>query len=412
VSTRTATDVTRCSALFTLVYASMGASGILGQPIASLTKDGLGLSAGQSALFMALASAPTYLAPMYAFLSDAVPLLGARRRSYLLLGGLAGAVAWWCLGGVRTPTYALALACLAAGLVAMDLATTVANGLMVEEGKPRGLTGVFQSIQWGAANAASLVTTLVSGYLLAWFGGQAVFRWYALCPLLVAVAAAVVVREPRRRRDADALPRAAADLRAAASTPQQWALAAFVFAWFFSPGLGAALYYCQRDVLHFDPGFIGVLGAVFQGAGIGAALLYNRVSRRQRMRRLLCAAVALGATGHMAYLLLSSRAAALAVYALDGTLSMFAMLAVFDLAARAAPDGIEGTAFSVVRTARVVATLSGGVLGGWLYETVGLQALIAISAGFTLACGLFVPLLPCAEDGAARRQVAATPVAT
>ena len=43
--------------------------------------------------------------PLYGFISDAVPLLGYRRRSYLALCGLLGAASWAAMGaGVTTPS--------------------------------------------------------------------------------------------------------------------------------------------------------------------------------------------------------------------------------------------------------------------------------------------------------------------
>ena len=43
--------------------------------------------------------------PLYGFMSDAVPLFGYRRRSYLALCGVLGAASWAALGGaVSSPS--------------------------------------------------------------------------------------------------------------------------------------------------------------------------------------------------------------------------------------------------------------------------------------------------------------------
>jgi MFS family permease len=105
-------------------------------------------------------------------------------------------------------------------------------------------------------------------------------------------------------------------------------------------------------------------------------------------------AVVVGTIGHLSYLGMVDRVTAIGAYALDGVMSMFAVLAVFDLGARVAPDRIEGGAFAILTSARVVAVLSAGVVGGWLYEIVGLHTLIAVSAGFTAACAFFICWLP------------------
>lgn len=45
----------------------------------------------QVAVLVGLAGLPWVVKPLYGFLSDSVPLFGYRRRSYLILCGLAGA---------------------------------------------------------------------------------------------------------------------------------------------------------------------------------------------------------------------------------------------------------------------------------------------------------------------------------
>src|SRR5690242_20215623 len=107
-----------CSRVLALVYVAMGASGIVGQALSSLTKDQLRLSASGAAVFMAVASVPTYLGPAYALISDSFPLFGSRRRGYLVLSGLIGASAWFLLASRLASAYAGALALVAAALLA------------------------------------------------------------------------------------------------------------------------------------------------------------------------------------------------------------------------------------------------------------------------------------------------------
>jgi hypothetical protein len=45
----------------------------------------------QVAVLVGLAGLPWVVKPLYGFISDSVPLFGYRRRSYLMLCGLAGA---------------------------------------------------------------------------------------------------------------------------------------------------------------------------------------------------------------------------------------------------------------------------------------------------------------------------------
>lgn len=44
----------------------------------------------QVAVLVGLAGLPWVIKPLYGFISDSIPLFGYRRRSYLMLCGLAG----------------------------------------------------------------------------------------------------------------------------------------------------------------------------------------------------------------------------------------------------------------------------------------------------------------------------------
>ena len=48
-------------------------------------------SAAQVALLTSISAAPWVVKPLYGFLSDTVPILGYRRRSYLVICGVLGA---------------------------------------------------------------------------------------------------------------------------------------------------------------------------------------------------------------------------------------------------------------------------------------------------------------------------------
>src|SRR5262245_15912819 len=116
---------------------------------------------------MALLALPWSIKPAFGLLSDFVPLLGSRRRSYLLLANGMAAVSLlllalvplspgnlWVLFTLLLPT-----------TVGIALGDVIVDALMVEKGQPRGLTWRFQSIQWAAANTALLLTGAVGGYI-------------------------------------------------------------------------------------------------------------------------------------------------------------------------------------------------------------------------------------------------------
>jgi hypothetical protein len=73
-----------------VVYLVQGLLGLSRLAVFSLFKDELGLDPAAVGLLTGLGYAPWLIKPLYGFLSDAVPLWGYRRRSYLVVCGVVG----------------------------------------------------------------------------------------------------------------------------------------------------------------------------------------------------------------------------------------------------------------------------------------------------------------------------------
>jgi MFS family permease len=88
--------------------------------------------------------------PVYGLVSDFVPLFGWRRKSYLLFSSSLACAMGLAAGFSTEYTYwrlAMLYTVMGLGLAFTDV---LADALMVENGKPRGLTGAFQSVQWAS----------------------------------------------------------------------------------------------------------------------------------------------------------------------------------------------------------------------------------------------------------------------
>ena len=142
-------------------------AGLATTPIFFLLKDEMRLSAADTATFLALVGFAWNVKPLYGLVSDLVPLLGYRRRSYLLVTTAMAALGWLVLGLLPAYPWGVTLAIL--GLTGLGLAFTdvLCDAVMVEEGKARSLTGRFQSIQWAAVYGASVLAGVGGGYLAA-----------------------------------------------------------------------------------------------------------------------------------------------------------------------------------------------------------------------------------------------------
>ncbi len=399
----------RLAVLFGIVYFAQGMWYLPNQTITISLKDG-GLSAGQVATFFAITTVPWLIKPLSGLLSDFVPLFGYHRKSYLMLTSGTAAAAGLLLGVTGDHSYwrmAAFVTLMALGLAFTDV---LVDALMVENGKPMGMTGAFQSVQWGAITAASILVGELGGYLAEHRRLHAAFFLAACFPLVSLLMAAVFVREAPARTDREGFRTTWTSIRQALREREVWVVGGFILFWTFSPSFGPALLYYQTDRLHFSQQFIGHLGALAAVAGVAGAFIYAPLSRRLPLTRLINLAIGVAVVGTLAYLLYRDHVSALIIDVVSGCVGMITLLAFLDLAAKSCPRHVEATFFALLMSVYNGGTQISQNIGGRLYDSFGYTPLVLISAAFTAAAWLLVPLVRIdrIEAKAKRAQVPAS----
>lgn len=367
-------------------------SGLANQPVLYLLKEEMGLSAAQVGVFFALLGLGWTIKPLYGVLSDLFPLAGFHRKSYLLCMSALGTGSWLALSFLP-PQYNIVLLLLTLCAATLAFCDVLIDALMVETGRPLGLTGSFQAVQWAAISLAFTLAQLGGGYLATYAAPQHVFLLSACFPLVTFFVTLRYVREPRARTERERRRDAGASLRQAARSPRLWLVMGFLFFWNFSPSLGTPLVYYQADVLRFSKVFIGTLGAVHNAAGALGALLFLVYCRNLPLDTLLYVAVGLGVASTLCFIGLVGPKSATVIFLFFGAITQFTHLAVLDLAARSCPVRAEGTVFALLMSSLNVGRAGATFLGGWLYDHWGLTPLILTSATVTALCWFLVPLL-------------------
>jgi len=408
-------EAQRLAVLFGVVYLAQGMWSLPNQTITVVLKD-RGLTAGQVADFFLLATLPWLVKPAYGLLSDFVPLFGRRRKSYFLLTcGLAAGAGLVLASGVliiRGPieTYDLGLTVfgtrfamrltLVAGvatftLMALGLAFTdvLTDAMMVESGRPRGLTGAFQSVQWACITVAAVGVGILGGWLAETRSLRGAFALAACFPLISLGVAALFVHEPRVRTDRLALRRTWVAIVSALRERDLWVVAGFILFWTFSPSFGPAFLYYQTDTLGFSQQFIGVLASLSAAAGVAGAMLYAPISRRFRLHTLINVSIGIAVVATLAYLLYRDAASAMLIDTLFGGAAMITQLAFLDLAAKACPKHVEATFFALLMSVYNGGSQLSQNVGARLYDELGYVPLVLLSASLTALAWLLVPLV-------------------
>jgi MFS family permease len=386
-------DARRLAMLFAVVYFSQGMYYVSGQPVTFTLKEKLHLTATQVGTFGWITLFPWIIKPLYGLLSDSVPLFGRRRKSYFLITCTLATAGGLALASLETPRYwplALLIVLMSFGIAFNDVLT---DAMMVENGKPLGLTGTFQAVQWGAINVATVLVGIIGGYFAQRGDLRGAFLVASVFPALAGIMGAIFIHEAPAKARAEEFREAWEGIRKAVGDRTMWVVAGFIFFWTFSPSIGIPLYYYQTDTLKFSQQFIGLLGSLAAGASIVGAAFYAPLSRRVSLHRIVVVSIGLGVVGTLVYLLYDSRTAALIIDTSFGGLGMIVQLAFLDLAAKACPKHAEGTFFALLMSVYNLGTQGSQVTGGYLYDWIGYTPLVLISAAMTGAAYLLLPLV-------------------
>ncbi len=177
----------KLSMTFGLIYffSTNGMASLPGLAVSYLLKDVLKMTASQAAYFGAVTMLGWVIKPIWGIISDAFPIFGYRRKSYLIITCLIAAGIWFVLGQIQNYTVIFLILAFTASNFAYAFNDVVCDGLMVETGKPNGLVPKFTSWQWGAVYTAEIFTSIAGGWVAVNLKNQTIFTINAIFPLIV-----------------------------------------------------------------------------------------------------------------------------------------------------------------------------------------------------------------------------------
>lgn len=391
----------RLCLIFAAIYffSTNGMASLPGLAVSYLLKDVLKMTASQAAYFGAITMLGWVIKPLWGMISDALPIFGYRRKSYLTLTALFAAGIWFSLGQIQNYTVAFLLLIFMVSSFVYAFNDVVCDGLMVQTGKPYGLTGKFQSWQWRAVYIAGIITSLAGGWVAENLKYQTIFSINAIFPLLVLFLVLFLVNEKKSGNRREQWLASIESLKLAVKDKILWFVAFFLFFWTFSPSFGTPFFYYANDILKFDKIFFGIIGAVGNAASAVGAIVFTRFSKKFETKKLLYFAIVFGVLTTLFDLIyftpfvLNNLWRARIIYVVSaGTLSIlgaFILLTMLNLAAIICPKYSEGTTFAALMSVWNLGQMGSAAFGGWLFDLVGLQVLIIVSATFT-AFALFL----------------------
>ncbi len=373
------------------VYFVQGILGLARLAVSFFLKDELGLTPAQVSALLGIVALPWIIKPLFGFMSDGLPIFGYRRRPYLILSGILGAISWVSLA---TVVHTAIGATLAIALTALSTAVSdvIVDSLVVERARGESLAqaGSLQSLSWGTVALGGLMSAYFSGMLLEHFTTRTVFWITALFPLIVSAVAWLIAESPvsqavenNNSSNPPTVKHQLQQLRKAITQKAIWLPTAFLFIFLATPSADSAFFFFTTNELHFQPEFLGRVHLVTSIAGLVGVWIFQSFLKTVPFRVIFGWSTVLSAVLGMSLLVLvthtnrtlgiDDRWFSLSDSLILTLMGQIAYMPVLVLAARLCPPGVEATLFavlmSVTNLAQVVSKELGAVLTHWLGVT-------------------------------------------
>jgi len=284
--------------------------------------------------------------------------------------------------------------------VGVAFSDVVADGLMIDKGQPRGITGLLQSVQWGSNYAAGVAAAVIGGWL-AQTGRQE--AGFLLCAGITGVAfglALFAVDENRPAPEGESAGGAVRALGRALRDPLILAVCAFLFLWSFQPFSPSVLYVYATREIGLSEQFYGYKMALLSSAAVFGSVAYGFYCRRVAFMTLIHLSIAAGVACTTAYWFLEGARSAIVVTLVVGFTYVTATLIQLDLTARVCPPRVAATLFALVMALSNLSLSLADGAGGFLYDLVtplwgpraAFNLLVGLGAAFTAVCWVLVPV--------------------
>ncbi|GLT60332.1 hypothetical protein SLA2020_331030 [Shorea laevis] len=377
-----------------MVYFVQGVLGLSRLAVSFYLKDDLHLDPAETAVISGFSALPWLIKPLYGFISDSVPLFGYRRRSYLILSGLLGALSWSLMATFVDSKYGAAF-CILLGSLSVAFSDVVVDSMVVERarGESQSMSGSLQSLCWGSSAFGGIVSSYFSGSLVDAYGVRFVFGVTTLLPLITS-AVAVLVKEQcvlgsaRAQNILFASPsflessrEHIIELWKAMRQPNVFLPTVFIFLWQATPQSDSAMFYFTTNKLGFTPEFLGRVKLVTSVASLLGVGLYNGFLKNIPFRKIFLVTTIFGTALGMTQVFLvtglnrkfgiSDEWFAIGDSLILTVLGQASFMPVLVLAARLCPEGMEATLFATLMSISNGGSVVGGLIGAGLTQLFG-----------------------------------------
>lgn len=386
-----------------LVGFSEGLTHLASLAIYYLLKDDLGLSPPEvSAIFIAPAI-PWVLKPLFAFVSDTYPIMGYRRKPYMLMFSLLEALGFFILASFPASVVGSTLSLFLISLAA-SVCSAVAEALVVESTAGKSLDQSAENVSDFITSKAlgSLLVAYLSGYLLEKTSKQSIFFMTSTFPLVITLVTLFMEENPREHRGT-----ARGQFTALYTFLKQgviWGPALYIFVYMAGPDYDDALFFYFTNRLGFSPTFMGTLRFTYGIAALLGVILYRFCFKEKEFRETLLWTLLIALPIYISPIILisgynrkigiSNQAFVLSGGFLIEATAEIQLLPLLVLTASICPPGLEGSVYALMMSIRNIGSMVSRAFSALFTFLFGITATNFVHLeAYVILCGLSL-LLP------------------
>ena len=367
------------------IFFVQGISSMSDLAVSYFYKDTLKVDPATLSTVTSLTALPWTIKPLYGFLSDGWPIMGYRRKSYIIISGAVGSVSWFCMAVFVNDVW-FGFVCMLLASMAMSVSNVIAEAMLVEKsrGQSQEFASQLQAFVHGAQAIGGILAAYFGGFLLTYLADRHMFMLCCLFPLTLVLVSLLVVEE-RFVGDLTAI-RAdmsgkMAELWDACQHPQIFRPILFVFMLNATPATGATWFYFYTNTLHFSSAFMGTINVVGAICALGGVVIFGKFLASTPFRPILIWSTLISTAIGLTQLILVFRwnvgyipdgAFCVGESAILSILGWINTMPILVLAARLCPVGMEATMYAVIMSVNNLGGVVGAQFGAGLTWGLGI----------------------------------------
>jgi MFS family permease len=360
-----------------------------------MLKNNLHASATQVSIFRLLTAIPIYFAFIFGFVRDLWNPFGLRDRGYFMIFAPVVALVFVWMALSRLSYQGLFLGMFLVMLSSRFISAAY-QGLLALVGQERLMSGRLSALWQIVSSLPVLAGAFASGWMAEHLRPAQTFLLLAILAGLVALTGlwkpAAVFRgtyERPQARGSDMI----GDIKRLFKHKAIYPAVLLIFMFQFAPGSNTPLQYYLTNHLHASDAIYGDFQGIFAAAFIPVFLLYGWLCKRVSLDKLLFWGIVISIPQMVPLVFIHSAAGALWAAAPIGAMGGIAAGALFDLAMRSCPPGMQGTLMMMVEAGNLLSTRGGDLLGSMIYASSPTNGFLYCVISITVVYALMLPVL-------------------